>query len=212
MTTALREDELRRDRCAADARRGRRPRGPFPDSSRVPAEHDRRGASRRRHLVHHPPRRDARPGRRVRLRQEHDRAGAHPPPRQHRRHRQVRWDRSRVAEIRSAAQDAPPDADHLPGPVRIVGPAHDRRRHDRRTDRHPRSGVRSGEARADRRSPADRRTGPQVRLALPTRVLGRPAAAHRDRACSRGRARIHRVRRADLAPSTCRSRRRSSTC
>ena len=126
----------------------------------------------------------------------------------------VTFDGIDLASLKSgrAAQDAPPDADHLPGPVRVAGPAHDRRRHDRRTDRHPRPGLRAGEARADRRSPADRRAGPQVRLALPARVLGRPAAAHRR---SRGRSRSSpssSCATSRSAPSTCRSRRRSSTC
>ena len=53
---------------------------------------------------------------------------------------------------------------------------------------------------------------PDLRRPLPPRVQRRPAPAHRHRTGTRGRARAHRVRRADLAPSTCRSRRRSSTC
>ena len=53
---------------------------------------------------------------------------------------------------------------------------------------------------------------PKYVNALPARVLRRPAAAHRRRPGARGRARVHRLRRADLARSTCRSRRRSSTC
>ncbi len=59
---------------------GRGSEGPLPDPRgahhRTPG---RRGEGRRRRLLRDAPRRDARPGGRVRLRQEHDRARDHPP-------------------------------------------------------------------------------------------------------------------------------------
>ena len=55
------------------------------------------------------------------------------------------------------------------------------------------------------------RPRPRVRGALSARVQRRPAAAHRHRPGARRGAGADRLRRADLAPSTCRSRRRSST-
>ena len=98
-----------------------------------------------------------------------------------------------------AAPDAPPDADHLPGPVRLARPADDRRRRSspsrsRRTT--SRRARRSASAIAD----LLRLVGldPTYVKPLPARVLGRPAAAHRRRPGARGRTRVHRLRRADL--------------
>ena len=86
----------------------------------------------------HRRRRDARPRRRVGLRQV-DARPRHPAParadlgpRRHRRHRRHR------AGVRPAARLPQARADHLPGSLRVAQPAHDRRRHPRRAARHPR--------------------------------------------------------------------------
>ena len=90
--------------------------------------HRRRGAGRRRGRPRRRAGHDARPGRRVRLRQEHARAGraaaASPPS----RHRRVRRRGRHRAAGRGAARAAPPDADGLPGPARQPRPAPERRR------------------------------------------------------------------------------------
>ena len=77
-------------------------------------------------------RRDPRPGRRIRLRQDHRRAAPScardsPPA-----GRCCSTARTSPALGRSPAPHAPPHADDLPGPVRLAQPAHDRRRHHRR--------------------------------------------------------------------------------
>ena len=63
-----------------------------------------------------------------------------------------------------------------------------------------------------RRADGARRPRARAHQPLPARVLRRPAPAHRHRARARARAQAHRARRAGLARSTSRSRRRSSTC
>ena len=69
----------------------------------------------------------------------------------------------------------------------------------RRADRDAQPGV-QGDAkqRAGRRAAAAGRPRPEVRQPLPARVLGRPAPAHRRGPGARRRARVHRLRRADL--------------
>ncbi len=98
-------------------------------------------------------------------------------------------------ELRRAA---PLDADDLPGPVCVLEPAHDGRRHHRRADRDPRPRQDPRRAHREGRGPA--RQGRPARRhghALPARVLRRPAPAYRHRARARGRAAVHRLRRAD---------------
>ena len=98
----------------------------------------------------------------------------------------------------AAAQAASPDADRLSGSVQLPQSAHDggrvgaRRAHDPQARR----GRRGGRARAA----AARGSGAARRAcdALSARVLGRPAAARRDRARARGGAEVHRVRRAGV--------------
>ena len=70
-------------------------------------------------------------------------------------------------------------------------------------------GDASSPRQAGRRLPRGGRAAARLHAALPARVLGRPAPAHRHRACARARPRIHRLRRAVSARSTCRSSRRS---
>ena len=65
-------------------------------------------------------------------------------------------------QARRAAQDAPPDADHLPGPVRVARPADDGRLDHRRADRDPRPRQGRRQARADRRAAAAGRPRPDA--------------------------------------------------
>ena len=104
----------------------------------------------------------------------------------------------RALDSGDAAQAAPPDADHLPGSVLVAQSAHDRRR-DRARGTHdppPRRGR--GRRRARATAARGSRTAPGVRVAIPARVLRRPAPAHRHRARARGRADVHRLRRAGV--------------
>ena len=66
--------------------------------------------------------------------------------------------------------------------------------------------------RACARAARDRRPARRRGVALPARVLGRPAPAHRPRARARGQPGLHRLPTSRSRRSTSRSRRRSSTC
>ena len=160
-----------------------------------------RGQGGRRRDLRGPPRRDARPGRRVRLRQEHDRPRDDPAARS--RPRAASGSTARISSLRSTKelrrmrrrmqiifQDPYGSLDPR---MTVVG---DHRRADR--DAQPR--VRGCEARADRRAAPAGRSRPDVRQPLPARVLGRPAPAHRGRPGARRRAGVHRLRRTDLRP------------
>ena len=80
-----------------------------------------------------PPRRDARPGRRVGLRQVDGRPGD-PPALRRRRTGKIIFDGQDITKLEGddAAPAAPADADGLPGPVRVAEPAPQRRPDDRR--------------------------------------------------------------------------------
>ncbi len=97
------------------------------------------------------------------------------------------------------AEAAPaPDADRLPGPVRLARSAHADRREHRRGAPDPPHGRRP---RAGGPGQADHGHGrpPAIpRPALPARVQRRPAPADRDRPGPRPRARPRRLRRAGL--------------
>ena len=157
------------------------------------------GQGGRRRRLRRPPRRDARPGRRVRLRQEHDRPGHAPParadgglgplrrrgPRRRSTPDELRKMRRRMQIIfqdpYGSLNPRMPVSDIIGEPLET---------HNLATGR--------GEARAGRRLLEAGRPRPELRAALPARVLRRPAPAHRHRARARGRARVHRLRRADL--------------
>ena len=190
----------------------REPQGLLPDPDRPLPAPGRRGAGRRRHQLRDPQGRDARPGGRVRLRQEHHRPGADPAARRDRRHGQLRWrgPHDRVEE--RAAQDAPPDADHLPGSLLLPQSAHDRRLDHRRAARDPSPGQRQGKGRARPRaahawSGSTRTTPTATRTssaAASASASAWPAPWRSSRSSSSATSRSAR--------STSRSRPRSSTC
>ncbi len=92
----------RRSRCDAAAGRGARPGQALPGQGRHPPAHRRRGAGRRRRGPRHPARRDAWPGRRVGLRQDHGRAADPAPDRADRRLDPLRRHRHHAASRRRA--------------------------------------------------------------------------------------------------------------
>ena len=196
----------------AEHRRGRRPQGPFPDPGGDLQERQGRGQGGRRHHRRRPSWRDPGPRRRVRLRQEHHRPGDDPAPRRDRRQRPVRRRRPLLAQARRAAQVPPPDADHLPGPVRVARPADDGQRDRQRADRdpQPRPGVgqgRAGGRAADAWSASTRSTSsatPTSSPAASASASGSPARSRSSPSSSSATSRSPR--------STCRSRPRSSTC
>ena len=97
-----------------------------------------------------------------------------------------------------AAAAAAPDADGLPGPVRVAQPAAHRGRIVGEPLRTHGLARRRATAGARPRAARDRRPAARRGDALPARVLRRPAAAHRHRARARGQPRLDRRRRARL--------------
>ena len=167
-----------------------------PDPGRGPPAHRGRGARRGRRGPADQPRRDAGPGGRVRLRQDHGRAADAAADRRVRRQDHLRRPGHHDAERERPAVLPAPDADHLPGPVRVAGPAHADRRQHRRGAAHPPS--RHGPGASGPRGQGDGPGGPPAvpGAALPARVLRWPAAAHRDRPRARAGAGAGGVRRA----------------
>ena len=96
-------------------------------------------------------------------------------------------------EMNSAAQG---HADRLPGPVRLAQPAHAHPRHRRRGAQDPRHRHRGRAQEARRRAARDRRPQLRARRALPARVLGRAAPAHRHRPRPGAQPQAHHPRRA----------------
>ena len=95
-----------------------------------------------------------------------------------------------AAARRPQMQDAAPrHADHLPGPVRLAEPAHERAQHRRRAARDPRHRHRGRERKKRVASCSDRSASAEHAEPLPARVLRRPAPAHRHRPRPRARAR-----------------------
>ena len=143
-------------------------------------------------------RRDARAGRRIRLRQVDDRPAGAAPDRADGGSRAVRRRRHLPRCRRTRCARCAGAADHLPGSVRVAQSAHDRRA------RRWRSRSRCTASREGRRRERVAEMLDLVGLALAVRaplsarVLGRAAAAHRHRARARGRAAAHRLRRAGV--------------
>ena len=102
-----------------------RPAQILPDSPR-PVPHRRRARqSRRRRLLRHSPRRNARPRRRVGLRQDDHRPHAAAAHRTHRRPGALPRRRSAGRLGAANARLPPRTADRLPGPVQLAQPADD---------------------------------------------------------------------------------------
>ena len=189
-----------RERTRAAAR-GRGASRLVPRQARHPPAPGGLGVRGRRRELLDPGRRDAGPRRRVGVRQDDDRPGRRARQSSARRARSASMartcSRSRVPSCVAAAAEsrwcsrirtprsirARPSGEIIGEPLAIHGlPADgDRRRRDR-------GAAQAGEPRCHVRGP------------LPPRVQRRPAAADRHRAGARGRARAHRVRRADLRP------------
>ena len=124
----------RRSRRAA-ASRGARPCHALPDlrGHRADAQDRRREGGRRRRFRHQA-RRDAGPGGRERLRQDHDRP-LHPAARAADRRRDpVRRPGRQPHGAPRAGRAAPAHAGDLPGPLQLAQPAHEGGRHHCRAD------------------------------------------------------------------------------
>ncbi len=163
-------------RGAARSRRRRRARG----RRRRPRARRRRDARRRRRVGLRQV--DARPARAAA-----DRADVGP--------RRVRRPRPRDAVAVGVARAAPRDADHLPGPVRVAEPAHDRRRRRSPSRSCCTACTPAAARRASRSCSTPSASRPSHARPLSARVLRRPAPAHRHRARARGRAEADRLRR-----------------
>ena len=211
----------RRDRATAPARTIRRNlvevddlKVHFPIRAGHLQDGQRDGQGGRRRDLRGPPRRDARPGRRVRLRQEHDRAGHDPAPRADRRAPSASTASTSCRSTpRRAAPDAPADADHLPGPVRLARSADDRRRRSSASRSRPTT-WRSGAAKDERvaellaaRRARSRTTSTATRTSSPAASASASASPGRSPSSPSSSSATSRSPR-----STCRSRRRSSTC
>src|ERR1035438_7934224 len=132
-----------------------------------------------RYLVHGPRGGDIRPGGRVGLREDHDRAHGRRPGeadlrlRTAERHRHLR-----IAPVR-AASPPPRPPDDVPGSVLLARPADAGGRDHRRAAGHPARGQQEGAAAAGVRTARRGRAAPQRRRTLPARVFRRAAAADR---------------------------------
>ena len=190
----------RLDGHRAAAGPGQGPRQALPGPRRDPPTAGRPRPGRGRRQLRDPAWRNARPRRRVGLRQDHGRPVAPAPHRPDVGHDPVRRqghhrDQGRRAEAVPAA-----DADHLPGPVREPRPTHaDQRQHRRGAqdpwDRDVRRAAQEGQPDHGHGRPAA-----VPRPALPARVQRRPAPAHRHRPGARARARPRGLRRARVGP------------
>ena len=195
----------RRRARRADRRRGgraarpdRAPQEVLPDHGRDPPPQDRRRPGRRRRELRGPAGRGPRARRRVGLRQDDARPDRLSSSRADRRQGVHRRHRPHHPRREGDASDAGPDADHLPGPLRIAEPADAGVRHHRRGT--PRAGASEPQAaqQEGRGRPRAGRPAPRLHAALSARVLRRPAAADRDRPGARPRSRVRRLRRGRL--------------
>ena len=200
------------DRGAHAASRGAGPQEVLPDQEGPAVAHRRAREGRRRRVVLRHAGRGAGAGRRERLRQDDDGTLRAAADRADRREREVRGARDRRPAAPRDARAPPPHADHLSGSVFEPESATDRRQHADGGADDPSARARPGRARPRRRAADARRTVAQPRRALPARVLGRPAPAHRRRARARGRSAGSSSPTSRSRRSTSRSRRRSSTC
>ena len=112
----------------------------------------------------------------------------------------IRFEGEDVTKLRRSALQRPasrPAAD-VPGSVRVARPPHARRADRARAARRPGHRVAVEAARARRRAAVRGRPVAACGRALPARVLGRPAAAHRPRAGARAQPEADRRGRAGL--------------
>ena len=125
---------------------------------------------------------DPRPGRRVRVRQDHDLARDHEPaPARARHHPGLRRRRRRASRAGRRARPAPSAADGVPGPGGVAEPSADGLRHPRRAAARTRHG-RSRHDQATGRGPDGAgRARPWAQRPLPECVLRRRTAAARHR-------------------------------
>ena len=174
---------------AADRRRRRRildirhAEQVLPRERRASAQAPSYGARGQRRLARHPARRDAGPGRRIRLRQVHGRPPGAAARRADRRRDPFRG--RRPAPPRPRRPDdrgAQEDAGDLPGSLLLAQPAHDGRPDHRRAD--PRARASCRKAKIASRVAELLQVGRPVPLhgaALSPRAVGRPAPARRHR-------------------------------
>ena len=165
------------------AARGHRPGQAFPDPRRdVRPAQGRRGPRRLRGLLQHRRRGDARPRRRVGLREVDDRrapcCSCYPADLGL---GQVRGHELTELRHRDTAADAPGHPGRLPGPVRLARPPHAGRRGHRRAPADPRRGIAGRRPATGRRDARAGRARAVPRQPLPQRVLRRPAPAGRHR-------------------------------
>ena len=159
-----------------------------------PRQRDRAG--RGRHHLRPAPGRDARPRRRVGLRQVHDRPRHRPGREGHLGQDPLRRDRADRAEPRRPAHAAHPGADDLPGPDLVAEPAPPGHRHrgraaDHLEDRHQGGAGRDGQ----RHARPGRHRSLRQRLPASPRVLRRPVPAHQHRPRPRPQAQAAGLRR-----------------
>ena len=160
---------------------------------------------RRRRRLRHRARPHARARRRIGLRQEHGGAPARRPVRADARQRRLRRRSSPAPAVSGRRCDPAPHADDLPGSVREPQPALEGEGHRRRAAARARLRRRRGRRRPGSASPSASASccesvglAARGRREVPAPVLGRPAAAHLDRARARDPARVPGLRRADV--------------
>ena len=154
---------------------------------------DRHGHRRRRDQLRHPRGRGARPGRRVRLRQD-DHAHGDPRAAAAQGARSSCWAGRRPSPGAMAAPPRHPGG--LPGPAGVAGPAHDGRRHHRRAAAHPR---RSRDAERERVRSCSRWSAWSPSTPTGTRTSSPAASASASASPARSRwSRAARARRAGL--------------
>src|SRR5260370_623437 len=158
------------------------PQHPYTAALLAARPERRESAGGRRHLVCACCRRDARGGRRIRLRQVHARAldnADRKADRGNPRARRCRCDQS--AGWRNA-QAAPHRPAGFPGPLRLAQSAQENRRHCGRSPRHQHQAAETGPRRASDRNAGEGRPPPRALRPLSAHVLRRPASAQRHRA------------------------------